>query len=91
MAIPNPTLAARLNAEGDAKGRVHILDLDSRMLSRKALLEPETSAALAKAYERLGSMINATKAEGSTKRASKLASTELEVAALRLRWPGATE
>lgn len=75
VAIPNPKLAARLNVEGDGVERVHILDVDSRVVTRKALLEPESSEALEKVYERLRSLIEGAEAKAPAKRAFKPAKT----------------
>jgi hypothetical protein len=71
VAIPNSQLASAVNVEGDAGVHVHALDVDSRVVTRKALLEPKSGEALAQIYGRLGSMIEAAEAKASAKRASK--------------------
>lgn len=73
VAVPDRKLAVDL--ELVAKGRVHALDVNSRVLNREALLEPENREAQKKAYKRLRSLIESAEAKGCTSRGSKPAST----------------
>jgi hypothetical protein len=55
--IPNPQLAARVGLEAPTGGRVHVLDVDSRVLTREDLLNPKDTDARKKVYDKLRGMI----------------------------------
>jgi hypothetical protein len=57
VAIPNPALAGNLSLEAPAGGRVHILDIDSRAMTREDLLDPKSEEERRKVYDTLRAMI----------------------------------
>ena len=57
VAVPNAELASGLSLEAEEGGRVHVLDVSERELSRKALLDPATSEAQEAVYARLRALI----------------------------------
>jgi hypothetical protein len=70
VAIPNPALAGSLGLEAPAGGRVHILDVDSRAMTREDLLDPKSEEARKKVYDKLRAMIARPSGRPSRRRRS---------------------
>lgn len=58
--IPNPAFADSVGMEAPPGGRVHVLDVDSRVMSREDLLNPPSEAGRRKVHETLRAMIART-------------------------------
>ena len=68
FAIPNPALAANASLEAPDGGRVHVLDVDSRVMTPKDLLNPKSEQARKKVYDKLRRMIARSSARKGTRR-----------------------
>lgn len=71
VAIPAPMFAANLGMEAPEGGRVHVLDVASRAMTREDLLDPKSEGARRKVYDRLRAMIVRTPTSRAGRRRSR--------------------
>lgn len=60
VAVPNPTFSDSLTLAAPPGGSVHLLEVDSRVITREQLLDPASAAARRKVYDKLREMIART-------------------------------